>query len=592
MVTDIAAGFTPEAFAPIKTAFDAALQGALAGATGGEGGGGGEQYAAVAADIMSQIAAGFGRAVEPVKAALQAAIQAAGAGITGLETVGTEIVSQVASGIGPAAGTLISAVQTLISTAISAATAAVAPAAQVGVVFVTNIAGAVAASTALSGAVQTLVSAAIAAGVAASSAATEIGTMIATHAGSGAASATALSGAVETMVRAAIDAGVAAAAGASAIGAAVSSGAASGVILTAMNDAVATMVSNGIQAGMDAAAAASPSQEAIDKLGKPISEGAAIGVEENAGLMADATTSLVDGALAAGQRAIEAAKALFAKWGLEWGGEMAAGATESMPAVEEAVTGTMTETAEEANAAGCAIPTNVATGLNDCAPTAVDAATTMATDVGDAATTGLTDAAPAVEGAASDLGAGMVEGAETAVTESTDGATQVSKEAGTSLVEGMTEGAAEAAPDLSDTITTAVDDAMSAADAALQMAKELFAQHGMEFGNAIADNAAAQIDAGTESIAGAAVKMAEKIRAEVEDRLAPIRERAAGMTDVGNLLGGRNQWAANLQSRQEMSLDVTLEIGGEPLDRHIRQVSISPLAEAIERVGSRFGDSF
>jgi hypothetical protein len=282
LVTSLAGAITPESFAPVKAAFDAALNSVFTGAEGASAEGGGMQ--AVAQQIIADIAGGLGQQTEVLTSALQAVISAAGAAISGLESVGEEIISQISGGLGPATGTLTSALQAVVSAVHAAATAAVAVFVSVGTAIVTQTAAGIGPATGtLISAVQAMVQAAIDAGVAAAAAATTVGEALVTNAGTGVGSATGtFVSAVQAMVATAIDGGVAAAADAARIGAAVSEGAASGVMLDAMNSAVAQMVENGIAAGMAAAEAASPSKKAERDLGQPIAEGAAEGVDRNA----------------------------------------------------------------------------------------------------------------------------------------------------------------------------------------------------------------------------------------------------------------------------------------------------------------------
>jgi hypothetical protein len=83
MVTDIAAAFTPEAFAPIKTAFDAAMTAAMAApaAGGGEAGGEGGTGAQIALQLMTDIATGIGSNTTLVTTAVTTAMTAVSAAI-------------------------------------------------------------------------------------------------------------------------------------------------------------------------------------------------------------------------------------------------------------------------------------------------------------------------------------------------------------------------------------------------------------------------------------------------------------------------------------------------------------------------------
>lgn len=311
----------------ISTKIGEAVQAGMAGGGGGIGTGEGAGAAAgggigtaiaqsIAADIAGADFTAIGQAIATqigavlastttlsgatttmVSAAVDAGVQAA----SGASAVGEAIATNAGSVVA-ASGALSGATATMVSAAVGAGTQAATAATGIGTAVATNAGSGAASSTAFSGGVTTMVSAAVSAGVSAAAEGAQIGQAVATAAGGAAASATEFNGAVTTMVGAAISAGVDAAAGASAIGAAVSQGAASGVILTAMNSAVATMVSNGIAAGMAAAEAASPSRRAERELGKPISEGAALGVLNNIALMEDAGERLANAAFEGAKR--------------------------------------------------------------------------------------------------------------------------------------------------------------------------------------------------------------------------------------------------------------------------------------------------
>jgi hypothetical protein len=521
----------------------AAMAGGAEGAPA-EGGGGD----AIAQTIITSIAAGFGKGVETIKSALQAVIQSAGDGITGLETVGTEMISQISAGLGPALGTLTAALGAVVASAADYATTAATVFIPAGTAQVTAMATGVNAGLAtLNAAVNSVITAAVATGVAtANSSAPSIGQAIATAAAAAAASATELNGAVGTMVSAAIDAGVQAAAGASAIGAAVSEGAASGVILTAMNGAVETMVKNGIAAGMAAAEAASPSQVARRELGQPIGEGAAIGVDDSAPLVEDATASMMDGVMEAARPAIEAAIALFQRFGLEIPAAWQAFMEDAAPAAEEAMTATATETGE---ATGEALTESVETSMADGTTEVVDAAGAMGEQAGTAATegvaTGVEQAAPVVE-------------------------------------ESMT-----------NTMTSGVDAAISAAEAAMENARSLFEKYGMTFGNDLNVNVAKGMAGATGGVGDAARAMADQIRANVEERIAAIQGKRVDMGNLNAMLDERDRRMNRPdQANQPVQINLTTELDSEVLDKRIVQTSISPMLQAFETIGERMEGGF
>lgn len=332
-VTGIAAAFTPELFAPIKTAFDTALASAFAGAAAGGGGGGDGATSGtqIATSLVTGIASALGTQVEPLKAALQAVVTAAGAGIetSGLQSTGQAIIQAIASSFGAQTGTITAALQAVITAAIAGANATAATANAVGTAMIAAVgAGIGAGAGTVISAMQAMVQSAIDGGNAAAAGADAIGTAMtaATAAGVGAGTGT-IVGAMQAAIGAAIDGGIGAAAGASAIGAAIAQGIAAGIGANTglIVDAAVAAVGAAIAGAKAAAGIASPSKVAVDEIGKPIAQGVALGMESETSLVQDAAVNMVTGTMDAARPYLEQAASEFKNWGLTFGNELSGG---------------------------------------------------------------------------------------------------------------------------------------------------------------------------------------------------------------------------------------------------------------------------
>lgn len=357
LIQSMALGLTPEAFAPLKTAFDAGLAAAFTAPSGGQGQEGGAG-AGVAQSLVAGIAAGLGQQVETLRSALQAVVQAAAAGIKGegLQAAGQAIIAGIASGFGPATGTMTSALTAVLAAVQAAATAAAAQFVAVGTAIATHTGAGLGQGTGtVISAIQAVILAAVSAGTAAAAQAVTVGTTMTTQIGAGLGQNTgAVISAMQAVVGAAIDAGVAAGAGAARIGENIVAGIVAGINsgAGAVAEAVRTIVAAGIAAGVAEAEIASPSEATKREIGIPMAQGVAVGIEEGtpeaeaAGATMGATTVQ---AIAASviERLQEAIPNLSAAFAEAFGIATEAG-TEAVAAEGEAIVDEVAATGEEA----------------------------------------------------------------------------------------------------------------------------------------------------------------------------------------------------------------------------------------------------
>ena len=681
IATSLAASITaapPEAFLAVGTALQAKISEVLATAftggtetgQGGPGGSGGAAPTGIGASIATMLATAvegadftsfqnalitkvgealseFGAYLEEIFVAVGEAFSMAGEGwgtalagsvataiaagtsaATAATTIGQTLISSVIAGLGGAGGTSMQGAQL-------SGSGDIAPSGGTG---------------GLSGAVTGMVTSAISAGTSAASGATAIGSALVAAAtagigGGGAPSAPGgnfgaggmtgtgtaeggggtFSGAVTTMVTTGIAAGEGAASGATSIGAAFSAGAAAGIDISAMVQPAIDMVNAAIAAAEGAAGIASPSTVARDRIGQPIAEGAAVGVDEGAASFIDSIRQMVDEALTRIFEAVGLARDAGSQLGAAVGEGAEAGAEtatgEAVAAGEAVGTETGTATGTAANEAlgssmdACAPMVGAVEEAAGCATDAIGS--TMAPAVSDAAGTAMEDAGSTMTDAAgtagTEAGTAMAEGAETAVadggTDVADAAGSAGEAAGSSFGSEMasamlgqmelggdgiggqaiqsilsqlgtqTESVAEAGTQLGTTLGESVT---SGAETAMA---ESGTQVGTALGESVgqgATDALAGLDLKAMGVPEQGIAMAESIMAGVSQRLAAmgIEWQAVGM-DVAAKASERGRGMRGAQ--QPITINLKSELDGEVLDERIVEVTAGGLQEAFGR---------
>lgn len=359
-ITDIVAGFTPEAFAPVKTAFDAALAAAMSAAGtaggGGEGGAGGGTSAGVQViqDLFTDMGAAIGQNTGTLVAAMQAAMTvlqgAVDQGVTGIQTSMQAIVTvitqlapvaaQAVVSMGTAIGAGFTAMQATINASISAIQASI----QALVPAIEGIATAV--GTAINGMATTIQSAFADMQATVNSAVSGIQASVqaivtalqqtATAAGEAAASiGTAIVGALEAAVPA-VEA-AAAALGAAAtvpIVGAILPGSPSRVIMP-VAESVPEAITTAYEQGMPAVEGAAEdlgaaATEGVTDAVTSTADGIATELEGQEPVVEDAMTSMVTSATDAAASHLAEAADLFSQFGLTFGNEISQGMGEGM----------------------------------------------------------------------------------------------------------------------------------------------------------------------------------------------------------------------------------------------------------------------
>lgn len=372
-IQQIVAAFTPEAFAPVKTAFDAALNTALSGA--GAEGGGGEGATGQAAliigklfnDMVSVIDQNKERLAQSMTSALDSMRSAVDQGVTGIQTSFQAIVTaiqQIAAAAALAVGqmnTSISSAMATLQASINTAVTGIQTSLQAIVTAIQQISASAALAvgemnTAITSAFQTMqesVNSAVSSMQASVQAIVTALQQTATAAGEAAASiGTAIVGALEAAVPA-VEA-AAAALGAAAtvpIVGAILPGSPSRVIMPvaeSVPEAITTAYEQGMPAVEDAAAdLGAAATDGVTDAVTSTADGIATELEGQEPVVEDAMTSMVTSATDAAASHLAEAADLFSQFGLTFGNDMGTSAAEGADQAMSGMADKLRSNAEE-----------------------------------------------------------------------------------------------------------------------------------------------------------------------------------------------------------------------------------------------------
>ena len=162
------------------------------------------------------------------------------------------------------------------------------------------------------------------------------------------------------------------------------------------------------------------------------------------------------------------------------------------------------------------------------------------------------------------------------------------EEIGQPVGQGAALGVEDTAQQFSSSIEGMVQQGMSAADSALNMARDLFSQYGLTFGNDISEGMGQSLEAG-----GAGQKLrdfADQLRSNVESRVSQMREnQKSWLPTAENVVAMRNPWAQNLMQDQEMTFNFEAVLDGEKMSDWTVRESLGGLLGVENRGGRKRG---